>query len=232
MRETILTTISSALDNESEAIVQAAIDNVMQSKDQTVVMIAHRLSTIRNADKIAFIAEGKVLEYGSHDDLVERPHGRYKRLFESSRRTASMASLRASTVNSLVKEDDKSEDEEIDWEAKIQAEEAAAFDAKRARNLAKPDISYMMIGSVGAVMAGGVFPVCIFSQVILDHRCAHSLYHFLFRCGGFFSRRQLICFLSPSSNALLPTGPSHLVFPRVRTTGMTLGTICKIALSH
>lgn len=158
----VLDEATSALDNESEAIVQAAIDDLMQSKDQTVVMIAHRLSTIRNADKIAFVAEGKVLEYGNHDDLIERPHGRYKRLFESSQRKATIKGLRESMAVDKKGEKEEEEEEEIDWEAKIQEEEAAAFDAKRARGLAKPDLSYMAVGGVGAVMAGGVFPVSVY----------------------------------------------------------------------
>ena len=56
----ILDEATSALDNKSEAIVQQAIDNLM--KDKTVFIIAHRLSTIRNADKIAIINEGQLVE--------------------------------------------------------------------------------------------------------------------------------------------------------------------------
>jgi ABC-type multidrug transport system ATPase subunit len=147
---------TAALDSVSEAIVQAAIDKLMQSRDHTVVLIAHRLSTIRNADKIALIAEGKVLEYGSHDELIEKPHGRYKRLFDSSKRQSTMYSMGLrNSVLSKVDETDKEEEEVIDWEAKIQDEESKAFDLKRARQLAQPDSYYMLIGSIGAVMAGG-----------------------------------------------------------------------------
>jgi ATP-binding cassette subfamily B (MDR/TAP) protein 1 len=165
----ILDEATSALDNESEAIVQAAIDNLMQSRKQTVVLIAHRLSTIRNADCIALISEGKVIEYGSHDELIEKPNGRYKRLFDSSKRHSTMDSM--GLRNSIVakaEEDTEKEEEEVDWDAKIEEDEVKAFNSKRAREMAKPDASYMLIGSIGAVMAGGVFPMwgVLFAQTI------------------------------------------------------------------
>lgn len=136
----ILDEATSALDSASEAIVQAAIDELMQSRDHTVILIAHRLSTVRNADRIALIAEGKVIEYGSHDELIERPHGRYKRLFESSKRRSTVDSmgLRRSKIKNL-HEEEVEEEEEIDWEKQIEEEAAKAFSAKRARDMAKPD---------------------------------------------------------------------------------------------
>ena len=75
----ILDEATSALDNESEAIVQKAMDNLM--KDKTVFIIAHRLSTIKNADKIAVINEGQLVELGSHDDLMNIENGQYKALY-------------------------------------------------------------------------------------------------------------------------------------------------------
>ena len=76
----ILDEATSALDNKSEAIVQQAIDNLM--KDKTVFVIAHRLSTIRNADKIAVINEGQLVELGNHDELMSIKNGQYKALYE------------------------------------------------------------------------------------------------------------------------------------------------------
>jgi ABC-type multidrug transport system fused ATPase/permease subunit len=58
----ILDDATAALDTASEAIVQAAIDTLLASREHTCIVIAHRLSTIRGADKIVFIADGKVLE--------------------------------------------------------------------------------------------------------------------------------------------------------------------------
>lgn len=76
----ILDEATSALDNKSEAIVQKALDNLMQNK--TVFVIAHRLSTIKNADKIAVINEGELVELGTHDELLCRENGFYKKLYE------------------------------------------------------------------------------------------------------------------------------------------------------
>lgn len=152
------------MDNESEAIVQAAIDKLMQSSDHTVILIAHRLSTIRNADVIAFIADGIVAELGSHDELMKIPHGRYKRLFDSSKRdtTIDAAALKAmDDATKKAKEADKGadeeEDEEINWEQKVEEEEQKKMDSWRAVRMASPDMYYLFIGAIGAVMAGGTF---------------------------------------------------------------------------
>lgn len=76
----ILDEATSALDNESEALVQKAIDNLMQNR--TVFIIAHRLSTIKNADRIAVINEGELVELGTHDELMAIDNGAYKALYE------------------------------------------------------------------------------------------------------------------------------------------------------
>ena len=66
----LLDEATSALDNESERVVQAALDEVMTREKRTTVVIAHRLSTIRNADSIAVVYEGQILEQGTHDQLL------------------------------------------------------------------------------------------------------------------------------------------------------------------
>ena len=76
----ILDEATSALDNESEAIVQKALDNLMKNK--TVFVIAHRLSTIHNANRIAVLNEGELVELGSHDELIAKEGGRYRYLYE------------------------------------------------------------------------------------------------------------------------------------------------------
>ena len=76
----ILDEATSALDNESEAIVQKAMDNLMVNR--TVFIIAHRLSTIKNADRIAVINEGELVELGTHDELMSIPDGHYRALYE------------------------------------------------------------------------------------------------------------------------------------------------------
>lgn len=87
----ILDEATSALDNESEAIVQKAMDNLMQNR--TVFIIAHRLSTIKNADRIAVINEGELVELGTHDDLMNIENGHYRALYEMQFKKQESASI-------------------------------------------------------------------------------------------------------------------------------------------
>ena len=73
----ILDEATSALDTESEKLVQEAIDHLM--KNRTTIVVAHRLSTIKKADLICVMHEGKIVERGKHDELIELD-GYYKRL--------------------------------------------------------------------------------------------------------------------------------------------------------
>jgi ABC-type multidrug transport system ATPase subunit len=72
----LLDEATSSLDAESEKLVQEALDRLMVGR--TCVVVAHRLSTIRNADIIAVVQGGKVVEQGSHDELIARD-GVYRR---------------------------------------------------------------------------------------------------------------------------------------------------------
>ena len=76
----VLDEATSALDNKSEAIVQRALDNLIQ--DKTVFVIAHRLTTIKNADRIAVINEGRLVELGSHNQLMSIEAGFYRNLYD------------------------------------------------------------------------------------------------------------------------------------------------------
>ena len=72
---------TSALDAESENEVQSALDNIIKKKKITTIIIAHRLSTIKNADKILFLNKGKIVESGTHQELLNL-NGEYKKLIE------------------------------------------------------------------------------------------------------------------------------------------------------
>lgn len=71
---------TSALDNESEILVQEAIERLM--KNRTTFVIAHRLSTIRNATKIIVIDKGKIVQVGTHDELILQEGKLYKKFYE------------------------------------------------------------------------------------------------------------------------------------------------------
>lgn len=75
----ILDEATSALDSESEQLVQQALDRLM--RDRTTLVIAHRLSTIRNADMICVMHEGRIVERGTHDELLSLG-GYYRKLVD------------------------------------------------------------------------------------------------------------------------------------------------------
>ncbi len=76
----ILDEATSSLDSESESLIQEAMDRLM--KGRTSIIIAHRLSTVRTMDRILVFENGAIVEDGSHDHLLRRTHGHYRRLFD------------------------------------------------------------------------------------------------------------------------------------------------------
>jgi len=76
----ILDEATSSLDSESERLVQEALEHLM--KGRTSIVIAHRLSTVRNADQIFVLDEGRVVEKGTHSQLMDIPEGKYRNLSE------------------------------------------------------------------------------------------------------------------------------------------------------
>jgi ATP-binding cassette subfamily B protein len=81
-RVLLLDEATSALDGESEKLVQDAVERLMGGR--TTLIVAHRLSTIRAADRIAVLDKGKLVETGSHDELLDH-NGRYSKLYSAQR---------------------------------------------------------------------------------------------------------------------------------------------------
>ncbi len=76
----ILDEATSSLDSESEALIQQAMTTLLEGR--TAFIIAHRLATVRQVDRIYVIEDGTATESGTHDELIERPGGTYRRLSE------------------------------------------------------------------------------------------------------------------------------------------------------
>lgn len=76
----ILDEATSALDNTTEILIQEALDELCAGR--TTLIVAHRLSTIKSADKIAVVSHGKIVELGTHDELIKKDDGIYKQLYE------------------------------------------------------------------------------------------------------------------------------------------------------
>lgn len=76
----LLDEATSALDAESECVLQEALERLMRGR--TTVLVAHRLSTIRGVDSIGVVQEGRIVEQGSHGELISRPDGAYSRLLQ------------------------------------------------------------------------------------------------------------------------------------------------------
>lgn len=76
----VLDEATSSLDSESESLIQEALEELMEGK--TTIVIAHRLSTIMKMDRILVIEEGKLVDAGTHKQLLKKKDGIYKKLWE------------------------------------------------------------------------------------------------------------------------------------------------------
>jgi ABC-type multidrug transport system fused ATPase/permease subunit len=75
----ILDEATSALDTESERAIQSALDELMRNR--TTIVVAHRLSAVQNADRIVVLSEGRIVEQGTHSELLQLG-GQYKKLYD------------------------------------------------------------------------------------------------------------------------------------------------------
>lgn len=98
----ILDEATSSLDSESEQLVQDALANLMLNR--TAFVIAHRLSTVRRADAIVALARGRIAEIGRHEELLARPTGVYKKLYQLQAFEAPGAARREPQVDQPVED--------------------------------------------------------------------------------------------------------------------------------
>ncbi|KAI5092339.1 ATP-binding cassette, sub-family B (MDR/TAP), member 4 isoform 1, partial [Silurus meridionalis] len=181
----LLDEATSALDTESEAIVQAALDKVRLGR--TTVIVAHRLSTIRNADVIAGFQDGKVVELGTHEELMEKK-GVYQSLvtmqtFKSTEGTETQAeepgldekspSVTSITEHTLFRQKSKSfigseKGQEDEHKESIQEEKVPEVSFFKVLSLNKAEWPYMVVGIICATINGGLQPAfaVIFSKII------------------------------------------------------------------
>jgi ATP-binding cassette subfamily B (MDR/TAP) protein 1 len=157
------------MDSKNEQIVQQTLDTIMSDPQQICIVIAHRLSTIRNADRIAVIDKGKVREIGTHEELMGKPDGRYRRLQamqnlyaqeeDDPQSTGLVMAERASGLIESSKPVEKRADDDGYGETELEVDEQRASEnAKRARLLAESDKFYFLVGGIGAIFFGLMFP--------------------------------------------------------------------------
>ncbi|XP_043716624.1 ABC transporter B family member 2-like [Telopea speciosissima] len=169
----LLDEATSALDAESEKSVQEALDHVMVGR--TTVVVAHRLSTVRNADMIAVVHGGKIVEIGSHDGLISNPNSAYAALVQLQE-TASLQhqgpvmgrplsvklSRELSRTTSSFRTSFRSDKESsfgrgADDESETISLKSISF--KRIYSMVAPDWIYGVFGIIGAIVAGAQMPL-------------------------------------------------------------------------
>ncbi|CAL4950332.1 unnamed protein product [Urochloa decumbens] len=176
----LLDEATSALDAESERVVQEALDRVMTNR--TTVIVAHRLSTVRNADTIAVIHQGTLVEKGPHNELLRDPEGAYSqliRLQEANRQDNRKANpdARSGKQMSINKSASRSSRDNSshhsfsvpfgmplgidiqDGSSTLCDEMPQEVPLSRLASLNKPEIPVLILGSIASVISGVIFPI-------------------------------------------------------------------------
>ncbi|KAK1307181.1 ABC transporter B family member 2 [Acorus calamus] len=173
----LLDEATSALDTESEKSVQEALDRVMVGR--TTVVVAHRLSTIRNADVIAVVGGGKIIETGNHEELMSKPGSTYAALVqlqeEASQQTqsptsdglimgrpSSMKFSRELSCKTSLGASFRSDKDSVISRYVPEANEPPKLkpvSVKRMYAMVRPDWVYGMSGTIGAFVAGAQMPL-------------------------------------------------------------------------
>ncbi|WCJ23196.1 ABC transporter B family member 11 [Euphorbia peplus] len=163
----LLDEATSSLDAESERIVQEALDTVMMNR--TTVMVAHRLTTVRNADVIAVIQKGRIVQKGSHSELLKDPDGAYMELIKLqefwlepecnivNKPSSSLQSICISAGTSpMVSNAEKITARNLSKELPELPQERPLF---RLAYLNSPEIPALFLGALAAVANGIILPI-------------------------------------------------------------------------
>ncbi|XP_042510345.1 ABC transporter B family member 15-like [Macadamia integrifolia] len=166
----LLDEATSALDSESERTVQEALD--MAAVGRTTIVVAHRLSTIRNADVIAVVNNGHVMETGSHEELIQDENGLYSsfiRLQQTEKKTEDTTMVTTTTssysLSSNLSRSCSARSENKDDSGAALAEEKKTLPLPSFRRLLilnLPEWKQAILGCVGATLFGAVQPVYAF----------------------------------------------------------------------
>ena len=148
---------TSALDSTSEAVVQEALTKIIASGRMTVVVVSHRLSTIRDADEIAVLKDGKLVEYGEHDDLVAAggAYAKLVNLIEVEEREVGEATVEDGDKKKEAGEGDGDEDEVGGGDDEMTGKE---FRARARSFMRQKDFKWLALTLIGACLSGLVFP--------------------------------------------------------------------------
>ena len=168
----LLDEATSALDSESERVVQEALDSAALGR--TTIIIAHRLSTIRNADIIAVVQDGHIVETGPHDQLIQNPAGLYTslvRLQQADQPWKAVTSLTPATSLYLHTTSSNSTPPNSPLHSMPAGEEAATVTSGipvpsfwRLLAMNYPEWKEASIGCLSAVLSGAIQPLYAFSM--------------------------------------------------------------------
>ncbi|XP_058196058.1 ABC transporter B family member 9 isoform X2 [Rhododendron vialii] len=177
----LLDEATSALDAESERIVQDALTNIMSSR--TTVVVAHRLTTIRNADLIAVVQSGKIVEQGTHTELIKALDGAYSQLVhlqegankgeDPQRMEKDNPDTRQDVEGPMgrsISRGSSSSRRSFSlsfplpapigfFHTEIEVEKPREVSIRRLAYLNKPELLVLLLGSIAAAIHGVIFPI-------------------------------------------------------------------------